>query len=159
LLRIAKEEALRAVAPPASGCIMCDLVAARAHVVHETEASLVLLERFATRLGHLLVVPRIHAERVTALDEDVYLEVQRLAYRGARALERTLAAKRVYIASFGAVTPLATSCVHPHVHLVPLHDGGLVDRPASVFSWSEGILVYEPGEDEALVARLRASWT
>lgn len=156
MIRISKEEALRSLAPPASGCIMCDLVEARSRVVFEAADALVFVERYATRFGHLLVVPRAHTERITALDEDVYLALSRIAYRGARVLERALDAKRVYIASFGAVTPLATSCVHPHIHLVPIHDGGLVDRPANVFSWSEGISIYEPGEDDALVARLRA---
>ena len=49
---------------------------------------------------------------------------------------------------------LPTSYAHAHVHVVPVDEVDERARPAAVFSWSSGVVVYEPGEGEALAAEL-----
>jgi hypothetical protein len=44
------------------------------------------------------------------------------------------------------------------VHVLPLYETGEGARPAHVFSWSAGVLVYEDEEARDLAARLRAAW-
>jgi hypothetical protein len=45
------------------------------------------------------------------------------------------------------------------LHVAPLAHGDARDRPSEVFSWRDGVLVYEHGEAEALAERLRAALT
>ena len=49
---------------------------------------------------------------------------------------------------------LPTSYAHAHVHVVPVDEVDERARPAAVFSWSSGVVVYEPDEGEALAAEL-----
>jgi hypothetical protein len=41
---------------------------------------------------------------------------------------------------------------------VPVFESDERARPAHVFSWSSGVLVYDDEEARALAARLRAAW-
>src|SRR5262245_28081213 len=98
-----------------------------------------LLDRFAARPFHVVVVLRRHAERLTDLTLEEYAAVQRLAWEAAQALERLLSPKRIYVAALGAAQRIATSFPHYHVHVVPLLSGGPEDRPAEVLTWSNGV--------------------
>lgn len=121
-------------------------------------AAMAFLDRFAARPGHVVVVLRRHVESIAELPWDEYAAVQRLAWEVSCALEKVLSPKRIYVASLGATRRIATSFPHHHVHVIPLADGGEVDRPAEVLTWSHGIFVYEEGEAEAWRERLRAAW-
>jgi len=47
---------------------------------------------------------------------------------------------------------------HFHIHVLPVYDTDERARPAHVFSWSAGVLVYEDDEAHALSERLREAW-
>jgi diadenosine tetraphosphate (Ap4A) HIT family hydrolase len=154
---LARVEAERAALPEeARGCLMCAL-AAGAEPIAASEHAVAVLAGLACREGHVLVVLRAHEERLGAVPEAVWLDAQRLAHRVARALESALAPKRVYVAALGSAEPSARSFPHLHLHVVPLPDGDERDRPSAVFTWKDGVLAYEPGEAEALAARIRAA--
>lgn len=166
--RIAKAEALSLVAAEAAaiearfaGCALCAALergAAEGAALAANSAAVVMLDRFAARPFHLVVVLRRHAERLTDLGFEEYAAVQRLAWEAAQALEKLLSPKRIYVAALGAAQRIATSFPHHHVHVVPLSGGGAEDRPAEVLTWSHGVYVYEEGEAAAVAARLRAHW-
>jgi len=142
------------------GCVMCALVERRDRTLtlQENESGVVLLDRFGSRPGHLLVVSRKHVESVSDFRWQEFSELQRLGFDACRVLERTLGPKRVYMAALGASTALSTSFPHYHLHVVPIHDDDERARPAQVFSWSSGIVVYEGTEAPELVATLRRAW-
>jgi diadenosine tetraphosphate (Ap4A) HIT family hydrolase len=128
------------------GCRMCALVA-EAEAIATTEHAVAILDRYASRPGHVLVVLRRHAEGL-----------QRLAWEMSRAIDAALAPKRIYVAALGSSEPLITSFPHVHFHLVPLADGGEADRPAEVFTWANGIYVFDDdAEERALLATLKAA--
>jgi diadenosine tetraphosphate (Ap4A) HIT family hydrolase len=58
-------------------------------------------DRFGQRRGHLMVVSLRHVEHVHELDWPAYAALQQLAHGAALAMQRTLAPKRVFIASLG----------------------------------------------------------
>jgi histidine triad (HIT) family protein len=111
----------------------------------EHEHGVATLGRFAATRGHVMVVPRRHVERLSDIPSAIYREVQHLAWQAAVTLERTLGAKRVYVASLGSATPRPTSFQHLHIHVVPIYDDDERARPSYVFSWSRGVYVYEGG--------------
>jgi diadenosine tetraphosphate (Ap4A) HIT family hydrolase len=168
LRRISKDEALSLVAAAApeiearfAGCAMCAAASGfpeGRRSLASNGAAVAMLDRFAARPGHVVVVLRRHVESVAELGWDEYALVQRLAWEAARALTEAIAPRRVYVASLGATRRIATSFPHHHVHVVPLADGGEADRPAEVLTWSRGVYVYEPGEVERWTERLRAAW-
>jgi histidine triad (HIT) family protein len=167
LRRISKTEALVHVAAEAAeieerfaGCAMCAVVAERPchRLLASSAAAVALLDRFAARPGHVVVVLRRHVESLAVLPWDEYAAVQRLAWEAAQALTAVLAPRRIYVAALGSASRIAISFPHHHVHVVPLTDGGEEDKPADVLTWRHGIFVYEAGEMDAWADRLRAAW-
>jgi diadenosine tetraphosphate (Ap4A) HIT family hydrolase len=166
---VLKDEALailareaEAMPPRFEGCVMCALVAGHPpdlEVVGENRGAVAVLDRFATRRGHVLVVLRRHVESIADLGWEEYALAQRLAWEASRAIGAALHPQRIFIAALGAVARLPMSFPHHHVHVIPLYDGDERDRPAEVFSWSRGVGLYEPGEAPALAADLRRAWT
>ncbi|MDB4973449.1 MAG: hypothetical protein JWN48_1790 [Myxococcaceae bacterium] len=142
-------------------CLPCGLVARaseRLDILAENEHGLVVLNRYAQRRGHLMVWSKRHAEHVHELAWPAYTALQRLAYEACVALQRALQPVRVYSALLGSTTPLTISYAHLHVHVIPVFERDERARPARVFSWSEGIVLYEDHEAAALTAQLRAHW-
>ena len=155
--RISKDDALARVASEAaSECAMCAALGAPS--VASSEHAIAVLDRFAARPGHVLVVARRHEERVTSLSVTEYLDMQRLAFEISGAIERVLSPKRVFVAALGSPETRATSFPHVHLHVVPLADGGEDDRPARVFTWEQGVFVFEgDDEEERMRAAIRAA--
>lgn len=143
------------------GCVMCALVKrakGSPELLAESERGVVLLDRFGSRPGHAIVIAREHVEETTKLGWPAYAELQRLAYDAATALERALEPARTFVAVLGASAQLPMSFPHFHIHVLPVYETGEGARPAHVFSWSAGVLVYEDDEAQDLAARLRAAW-
>jgi diadenosine tetraphosphate (Ap4A) HIT family hydrolase len=173
--RVSKEEALADMAARGfdraarNGCAMCELATSGDDPrggslrVREDEHAVVVVDRYASTRGNLLVVLRKHVERITDLPLATHLEVQRLVFEAHATLERLLSPRRIYTATLGspsapATDPPAMSFPHLHVHVIPVHDDGESARPAVVFSWSAGVWLYDEGEAEQIAGDLRAAW-
>jgi diadenosine tetraphosphate (Ap4A) HIT family hydrolase len=157
MILLAKPDALaRVERERGAGCAMCD-AARDQEPIASSEHAIAVLDRFACRPGHVLVILRRHVEKLAELPWLEYAALQRLAYDVAGALDRVLAPRRIYVAALGSAVPLATSFPHVHLHVIPLVDGGEVDRPANVLTWANGMYVFEDGEEAAWRERLRGA--
>ncbi|MCH3884185.1 HIT family protein [Tenacibaculum aquimarinum] len=65
--------------------------------------------------GHTLVVPKREENKLFDLSKDEYLGLMDFSYRVAKAIEKTIACKRVGMSVIGLEVP------HVHVHLIPLN--------------------------------------
>ena len=153
---ISKQEALARIGAQ-RGCPMCELASAAPPVAESMHAAAVL-DRYASRLGHVLVVLRRHEEHIADVRWEEYEAMQRLAWEVSGALQDVLAPRRIYVAALGSAEPRATSFPHVHLHVIPLADGDERDRPASVFTQEHGMLVFE-SEDEEQVLRNKLAAT
>ncbi len=140
------------------GCLGCELVR-DAEPLATSEHAVVVLDRYAARPGHVLVLLRRHEENLAALPWPEYADLQHLAWKTCRALDQVLAPRRIYVAALGSAERLATSFPHLHLHVIPLSDGGESDRPAGVLTWAFGMYVFEDADEEAsLRQRLQAAF-
>jgi histidine triad (HIT) family protein len=141
-------------------CVMCALAQGRGDLafVAERPHAVVLLDRFACRSGHLMVIPRRHVEQLSELPWDIFLEVQRLTFEAARAIDACLRPPRVFTASLGAASELPMTYSHYHMHVIPVPETDERARPARVLSWSEGVVVYHDDEARELCRQLRSAW-
>lgn len=156
---IDKAAALERLAGEPPGCAMCRL-GRDGDAIVESPHAIAVLDRYASRPGHVLIALRQHEERIAAVAWDAYADLQRLAWELCRALDDELAPRRIYVAALGSAAQLATSFPHVHLHLVPLADGGDADRPASVFTWEHGMYIFDSRDEErTLRERLRAAVT
>ena len=157
LLRRSRDELLRG----SVGCVLCALVERAAKdgaLVAENEHGVVVLDRFGARPGHCLVVARAHVEDTVELGWPSYAELQRLAYSAAAAIRRAWTPERTYVAVLGSSAELPMSFPHFHVHVIPVYEVDERARPARVFSWSSGVVVYDDAEARELAAQLREVW-
>ena len=143
-----------------ASCVMCAL--AQGHgdwpfIAHSRHA-VVLLDRFACRYGHLMVIPRAHVDRLSQLDWEVFIDVQRLTFEAARAIDACLKPARVFTATLGAAVELPMTYSHYHMHVIPVFETDERARPARVLSWSEGVVTYDDAEARELCSRLAQHW-
>ena len=140
------------------GCVMCALVrraSESAALIRENEHGVVVLDRFGATPGHCLVIAKAHVEDACDLDWPRYAALQRLAYDTALALRAACSPVRSYVALLGASEGLPMSFPHVHAHVIPVYARDDRARPANVFSWSSGVVVYEDAEALELAARIR----
>lgn len=147
-----------------AACVMCALVTqalgppSRAELLAENEFGVVLLDRFASSHGHVLVISKQHLLDTAQLPWPVYAELQKLNYQACCALRRAFGPARIFSAVLGASSDLPMSFPHFHIHALPVYETDERARPAYVFSWSAGVLVYEDGEVAHVSAQIRAAW-
>ncbi len=105
-------------------CIFCAIAAgeARAHRVFEDETAVAFLDARPLFPGHVLVVPRRHAETLTDLREQEVGPFFARVRLVTGAVERAMAAAGSFVA---ANNRISQSVPHFHVHVVPRspHDG------------------------------------
>lgn len=113
--------------PKADGCFICRGVAATTDrdnlLVHRTERSVVLLNRFPYNNGHLLIAPKRHRARPADLDDAELLDLQHLLRDMMAVLER-----RMKPDGFNVGLNLGTAAGaglpgHLHWHVVPRWTG------------------------------------
>ncbi len=141
-------------------CVMCALAQGHGDMpfVAENERAVVLLDRFACRHGHLMVIPHLHEEHLSQLPWEVFHDVQRLTYEAAQAIDASLKPARVFTAALGATVELPMTYSHYHMHVIPVFDTDERARPARVLSWSEGVVIYDDDEALALGRKLSEHW-
>ncbi|MCI4346116.1 MAG: HIT family protein [Thermoplasmata archaeon] len=109
--------------PPSSGaCIFCDIVARRspAHIVYEDARCLAFLDLFPFTRGHVLVVPKLHVDRLVDLPPEAYPALLAALASVCRQLERLT--PHYNIASNQG--ELAGQIVfHLHFHVIPRYTG------------------------------------
>lgn len=66
--------------------------------------------------GHTLCVPKQEINKIFDMEESHYLDLMKFSRKVAKALEKTVACKRIGVAVVGLEVP------HVHVHLIPLQD-------------------------------------
>src|SRR3954471_11459516 len=101
-------------------CVFCEIVAGRipARTVWEDRDHLLMLDIRPLAPGHLLLIPKKHAEDLFLLPERDYTRLLSRARALAPTLRRATRAKRIGLVVEGFGVP------HVHVHLVPVNGAG-----------------------------------
>jgi diadenosine tetraphosphate (Ap4A) HIT family hydrolase len=109
-------------APPP--CVFCEILAGRlpSSRVYEDDLVIAFTDIRPLTPGHLLVIPREHAECLDELDEDLGARVFTVASRLARALRRSgfCAGTDMFLAD-GVLA--GQEVFHVHLHVIPRYPG------------------------------------
>ncbi len=84
--------------------------------IAETDQFLAFLDVNPNTKGHTLCIPKEEVNKIFDLEENHYLGLMQFSRTIAKALEKTVACKRIGVAVVGLEVP------HAHVHLIPLQD-------------------------------------
>ena len=109
--------------PQPGDCVFCAIVsgAAPATFLHQDDVVVAVMDIRPVQPGHLLVVPRAHAELVLELDDASLSRLWAVAVDLNRALRRSslpVEAVSVYVADGEAA---GQEIAHVHIHLIPRH--------------------------------------
>jgi ATP adenylyltransferase len=113
-------------ATPTSGCIFCEAQVPGEHtslVVHVGALAFVILNKFPYNNGHLMIVPKRHAARLTELEPGELLELMTLAQAAERALTEVYR-PHAFNMGINLGRPAGAGIAdHLHLHVVPRWDG------------------------------------
>jgi histidine triad (HIT) family protein len=87
-----------------------------AYKITEDADYLAFLDVNPNAKGHTLCIPKKEIDKIFDMDEDHYLGLMKFSRKVAKALEKTVACKRIGMAVIGLEVP------HTHVHLIPLNE-------------------------------------
>lgn len=87
-----------------------------AYKVAEDDRFLAFLDVNPNAKGHTLCIPKQEIDKLFDMEEGLYLDLMKFSRKVAKALEKTVACKRVGMAVVGLEVP------HVHVHLIPLNE-------------------------------------
>jgi len=101
-------------------CIFCDIIrrTAPSHVIYEDEEFIAILDRYPIAIGHTLVLPRKHFERVNDLSPKEFCSL----YARVHALNALITARLGASASHISINDGAAAnqlVPHLHVHIIP----------------------------------------
>ncbi|MDB4292059.1 HIT family protein [Maribacter sp.] len=92
--------------------------------------------------GHTLCIPKKETDKIMDLDEETYLGLMRFSRKIGRAIEASIACKRVGMTVIGLEVP------HVHVHLIPLNE-----MKQATFQYKEQL---SPIEFEEIANKIKA---
>ncbi len=104
-------------------CIFCEIIAGKVpvHKVYEDSIVLAFLDIAQVTKGHTLVIPKEHSLHMLTCEDDIMLEVMRVAKRvGQNILEMTDAKGLNVLSNVHEIAGQTVS--HFHVHLIPRYD-------------------------------------
>jgi histidine triad (HIT) family protein len=110
---------------PDDACVFCAIARGRAaaSVVHEDDAVIAFMDLRPVTPGHLLVIPKTHAEGLTDLPDDLGVRIWRTAHRLGRALRRSglrCEGVNLFLADGEAAFQ---EVFHVHLHVFPRYAG------------------------------------
>ncbi len=108
---------------PESGCVFCTAlkkgVGRDSLIVHETQHSMVMLNKYPYNNGHLLVLPKLHSGHLLEISEEIFFDMQKTLRLAVEAILSTFGCPGVNMGlNHGAVAGAGIPD-HLHWHVVP----------------------------------------
>ena len=101
-------------------CIFCDIInkSTPAYVIYEDTGYIAFLDKYPISIGHTLVLPKTHFERVNQMSQDAFLALYARVYALNRLITTrvTATASHISINDGSAANQLIP---HVHVHIIP----------------------------------------
>jgi histidine triad (HIT) family protein len=109
--------------PQSAACVFCAIVSgsAPATFIHQDDLVVAFMDIRPVRPGHLLIVPRAHAQLIPELEDVILSRMWSVATdlnRALRASTLPVEAVSVYVADGEAA---GQEVAHVHIHLIPRH--------------------------------------
>ncbi len=107
-----------------SDCVFCNMIQDTAHdaehyIFHRDDKAIGVMNLYPYSPGHLLFVPHSHEQQLDQLDEEMWLQMNRLACSASTLLRHTFHAEGVNIGmNIGRIAG-AGIAEHLHLHVVP----------------------------------------
>jgi len=139
-----------------SPCFICEMVAGNLngnHIIDQNDEVVIFLNKYPVLYGYTLVAPVKHKEQVAGdftLEE--YLALQRIIYKTAEAVRKSVDAERIYVLSLGS----QQGNRHVHWHIAPLPYGvPFKEQQLEALRVEHGILDLSEEDMQSIARRIR----
>jgi diadenosine tetraphosphate (Ap4A) HIT family hydrolase len=139
-----------------SPCFICEMVAGNRngnHIIAQNDEVVIFLNKYPVLHGYTLVAPVEHKEQVAGdftLEE--YLALQRIIYKTAEAVRKSVDAERIYVLSLGS----QQGNRHVHWHIAPLPYGvPFKEQQLEALRVEHGILDLSEEDMQSIARRIR----
>ena len=139
-----------------SPCFICEMVAGNLngnHIIDQNDEVVIFLNKYPVLYGYTLVAPVEHKEQVAGdftLEE--YLALQRIIYKTAEAVRKSVDAERIYVLSLGS----QQGNRHVHWHIAPLPYGvPFKEQQLEALRVEHGILDLSEEDMQSIARRIR----
>ena len=107
-----------------SNCIFCKIIAGEipSATIYENEEFKVILDRFPSNEGHVLILPKNHTPNIFEIDPEQAGRLFSLAAKLAKAMKEVLGFEHMNILQNNGVVAGQT-VFHFHLHLIPRWEG------------------------------------
>lgn len=101
-------------------CIFCKIVQGDipSVLIYEDKVAKIILDRFPSTKGHILIISKNHYENIYDVDEKVFLHMMSLALKYAKTVKRVFSCEGVNILQNNEVAA-GQSVFHIHIHVIP----------------------------------------
>jgi len=101
-------------------CIFCDIVnkSVSGYIIFEDEVHIAFLDKYPISIGHTLVLPKTHFERVNQMSQDAFCALYSLVYTLNKRITSRVAATASHI-SINDGAAANQLIPHVHVHIIP----------------------------------------
>ncbi len=105
-------------------CIFCKIIKGEipSFTVYEDETFKVILDRFPSALGHVLIIPKAHYKDMFELSQEVASKIYPLAQKIASRVREVMGAEGINILQNNGEVA-GQSVYHFHLHIVPRKSG------------------------------------
>lgn len=126
------------------------------YYVYESPSVVGFLDRFPTKIGHILVAPKAHVESLWEMSLEAYTNLQKVVYLLYGALLKAFDPERIYVCCLGSSTQERLSYPHIHFHLLPIPKGDSERNPIMALSKKlSGVYNFLPEEWEDIASKIR----
>ena len=105
-------------------CIFCDIVDGKriGHILYEDDSHIAFLDKYPIDVGHSLIIPRKHHEKITDMDSEDVGNIFAIVPKIAKAI---LDATTADAFSVGQNNGKAAKQIvpHVHIHIIPRYNG------------------------------------
>ena len=107
-----------------SDCIFCKIIAGEipSATIYENEEFKVILDRFPSNEGHVLILPKNHTPNIFEIDPEQAGRLFTLASRIARVMKNELGFEHMNVLQNNG-TVAGQTVFHFHLHLIPRYEG------------------------------------
>ncbi|TFG67898.1 MAG: HIT domain-containing protein [Anaerolineales bacterium] len=137
-------------------CIFCDIIAGKipASVVYEDTHTLAFMDLRQANPGHVLIVPKIHVEKITDCPLDIAAALLPVVVKVAQAVQQAFNPDGLSITQANGAAAMQ-EVPHIHIHVIPryFHDGVIrfytkgapdITPRTSLNAWGERIRLAMP---------------
>lgn len=127
-------------------CIFCKIIKGEipSFTVYEDETFKVILDRFPSALGHVLIIPKAHYRDMFELPQDIASKIYPLAQKIASRVKEVMGAEGINILQNNGEVA-GQSVYHFHLHIVPRKS-------------RDGITLNQSSNMDITIEELEAAW-